>query len=197
MRFPRIIYLWSAILVVVIFADLVMYWGGYHGKLNTLSLWGVKACLVLTAFILVIVNWARYVKERRYVVLGTGVLVCLILASNILVMDGYRSPFFLGAKSRITREVDPNQLQAWAEAVLDGAHEEVTYIHSRDIPAFLKLPGWPLRGASIRRVGATKFLEVRWGSGMAGSYGFVVGPPDFVSPSGVFWRPGIYLYTRK
>jgi hypothetical protein len=104
-------------------------------------------------------------------------------------------------ESKIRHEVNPTNLQSWAEGVLRqyaaSNATDVTY-EVRALPDYIERlssrhhfsmvnPGPSAQGA---------FIRIIWGSGMRGHWGLHVGSTNFVdsSRSSELWRPGLYFW---
>jgi hypothetical protein len=186
---------WVFVVLFEAGCDALLFLGGYQGVASVKLLIPLKFLNALAAVVILLILVRSYVRERRYFLTPFAVICCLLATADLLLMRGYSSPFFVGARNRMVTSVDPNKLQDWAITLLEKTDpSNDLYIPPKEIPAFAKIPGWHCLGAYVRNFGV-RHVDLAWGSGMSGTYGISVGSPQFIANSGFDWRPGIYVYN--
>ena len=133
----------------------------------------------------------------------TLVLIGLIIATPLLLFfyfgPGYKrtaADFF----EDIEKNVDPKQLQAWAEQEIASAPDGRTSIAS--IPAFINTPEHgPPRFAVLVNDGDMAYVHLYWGGGF-GHWGIKAGKPDLRLEDDAEnyylpWVDGVYVWHEK
>lgn len=104
-------------------------------------------------------------------------------------------------EAKIRREVNPTNLQAWAEGLLHRYSAsnvaDVTY-RVPVLPDYIeRLSTRHHSGVVVPRPsGQDAFVRIIWGGGMLGLWGLHIGSTNFVDPytESEVWRPGIYFW---
>jgi hypothetical protein len=180
----------SLLILGTLACDVAMYYGGYYGHLKTVSLGLVKMLFVCLAVIIVIVSF----RKRQLIAFFIGMFMCSCLIGYLVYARGDKDPFFLGVKAELSKNMDTTQLQTWAEATLSKYPNDDFFIDGNDLPSFLNVNGWKPSGAGTRNNDGSRCVQICWGSGMAGTYGLLVGNAKFTMNGVIFWKPGIYFY---
>jgi hypothetical protein len=102
-------------------------------------------------------------------------------------------------EAKIRHEVNPTNLQSWAEGVLRqyaaSNATDVTY-EVNALPDYIeRLSTRHLSSVVVPR-SQDSFIRIIWGSGFRGHWGLHVGSTNFVDPytTSVAWQPGIYFW---
>jgi hypothetical protein len=187
----------SSLFAGALLSDALLFWAGYSGRLGLFSFLLVKiACLVALLFLLVL-GMYRHIRKGRYALLARSVLLVGLLCLYFAATRGEHFPMMVGMRVRLRREVNPVQLQQWAETVLTEHSPEDDMIEPRALPAFLKIPHWPLSGARIIGLENDRHVQIIWGGGFVPPCGIRVGSPQFSSEGDLVWIPGVYFYWRQ
>jgi hypothetical protein len=103
-------------------------------------------------------------------------------------------------EDKVRKQVDPAELQQWANATL------ALYSTSRLENASFQVDALPAYLRSLHRLPPVAFafpatsdrqahVKLGWGSGFRGHWGLAVGATNFDSPyGGEAWRPGVYFW---
>lgn len=185
-----------ALIASILLSDLLTFMGGYYGAVSMLVFSIVK---ILSVGLTLLLMGAKAIQSAK-----SGyrrIAVSLLVACGILVIytertwGGYRDPFFLGIRARIRSDLPLSRLPAWAaEVISTNRAKEDVFIPPKDLPSFLVIGDLPRMGAFVRNKAGTPYVEVAWGTGMAGKYGIAISPAGLKTDFGLPLTPEIRLF---
>jgi hypothetical protein len=186
-----------ALVASILVSDVLLFYGGYNGMLKVK--WNVgliELMLLFALFVALCLEASKRLRNRGYATGFASAVGFVLLIVYYVAAHGPGDPYFTGARLRVRRTVNPEELRRWANRVMQQAPAgEETFIPPTNLPAFLKIPGWPLSGGLVSK--DSGFVRVAWGTSMAGTYGLEVYlDRSLAGPGDVLWQDGIYFFSR-